>query len=96
MCGVGTCPDSALGGARGMGGTGGFNKVPADAKTDRSLGGHGIGASVGDILAEAALASFFKASGEDLGRAPHAHPSLPEILKEAARAASFRISGREG
>ncbi|WP_366753307.1 hypothetical protein [Thermus scotoductus] len=74
----------------------GASTTPGGPKPDRSLGGHGIGASVGDILAEAALASFFKASGEDLGRAPHAHPSLPEILKEAARAASFRISGREG
>lgn len=45
---------------------------------------HGIGARVGDVLAEAALAIFFKASAEDLGRATHAHPSLSEILKEAA------------
>jgi dihydrolipoamide dehydrogenase len=42
---------------------------------------------VGDVLAEAALAIFFKASAEDLGRAPHHHPSLSEILKEAALAA---------
>ena len=70
-----------------MGETEGFIKDFADAKTDRIPGVHGIGARVGDVLAEAALALFFKASAEDLGRAPHAHPSLSEILKEAALAA---------
>ncbi|GAA6750497.1 dihydrolipoyl dehydrogenase [Thermus antranikianii] len=84
---VGRFPYSASGRARAMGETEGFVKVLAHAKTDRILGVHGIGARVGDVLAEAALAIFFKASAEDLGRAPHAHPSLSEILKEAALAA---------
>ena len=84
---VGKFPYSASGRARAMGETEGFIKVLAHAKTDRILGVHGIGARVGDILAEAALAIFFKASAEDLGRAPHHHPSLSEILKEAALAA---------
>ncbi len=84
---VGRFPYSASGRARAMGETEGFVKVLAHAKTDRILGVHGIGARVGDVLAEAALAIFFKASAEDLGRAPHHHPSLSEILKEAALAA---------
>jgi dihydrolipoamide dehydrogenase len=84
---VGKFPYSASGRARAMGDTEGFIKVLAHAKTDRILGVHGIGARVGDVLAEAALAIFFKASAEDVGRAPHAHPSLSEILKEAALAA---------
>ncbi|MFN4233078.1 dihydrolipoyl dehydrogenase, partial [Thermus sp.] len=84
---VGRFPYSASGRARAMGETEGFVKVLAHAKTDRILGVHGIGARVGDVLAEAALAIFFKASAEDLGRAPHAHPSLSEVLKEAALAA---------
>ena len=84
---VGKFPYSASGRARAMGETEGFIKVLAHAKTDRILGVHGIGARVGDVLAEAALALFFKASAEDLGRAPHAHPALSEILKEAALAA---------
>jgi dihydrolipoamide dehydrogenase len=84
---VGNFPYSASGRARAMGDTEGFIKVLAHAKTDRILGVHGIGARVGDVLAEAALAIFFKASAEDVGRAPHAHPSLSEILKEAALAA---------
>jgi len=84
---VGRFPYAASGRARAMGETEGFIKVLAHAKTDRILGVHGIGARVGDILAEAALAIFFKASAEDVGRAPHHHPSLSEILKEAALAA---------
>jgi dihydrolipoamide dehydrogenase len=84
---VGKFPYAASGRARAMGDTEGFIKVLAHAKTDRILGVHGIGARVGDVLAEAALAIFFKASAEDVGRAPHAHPSLSEILKEAALAA---------
>ncbi|AEV17058.1 Dihydrolipoyl dehydrogenase [Thermus sp. CCB_US3_UF1] len=81
---VGRFPYSANGRARAMGETEGFVKVLAHAQTDRILGVHGIGARVGDVLAEAALAIFFKASAEDVARAPHAHPSLSEILKEAA------------
>jgi dihydrolipoamide dehydrogenase len=84
---VGRFPYAASGRARAMGDTEGFIKVLAHAKTDRILGVHGIGARVGDVLAEAALAIFFKASAEDVGRAPHHHPSLSEILKEAALAA---------
>jgi dihydrolipoamide dehydrogenase len=84
---VGKFPYTASGRARAMGDTEGFIKVLAHAQTDRILGVHGIGARVGDVLAEAALAIFFKASAEDVGRAPHAHPSLSEILKEAALAA---------
>ncbi|KGQ21024.1 dihydrolipoyl dehydrogenase [Thermus filiformis] len=81
---VGKFPYSASGRARAMGETEGFVKVLAHAQTDRILGVHALGARAGDILAEAALAIYFKASAEDLGRAPHAHPSLSEILKEAA------------
>jgi dihydrolipoamide dehydrogenase len=81
---VGKFPYAASGRARAMGDTEGFIKVLAHAQTDRILGVHGIGARVGDVLAEAALAIFFKASAEDVGRAPHHHPSLSEILKEAA------------
>jgi dihydrolipoamide dehydrogenase len=84
---VGRFPYAASGRARAMGDTEGFIKVLAHAQTDRILGVHGIGARVGDVLAEAALAIFFKASAEDVGRAPHHHPSLSEILKEAALAA---------
>ena len=62
-------------------------KVLADAKTDRVLGVHIIGAEAGTMIAEAALAMEFGATAEDIARACHAHPTLTEAIKEAALAA---------
>ena len=80
----GSFPFQANGRARTMGETEGFVKVLAEAKTDRILGVHILGPRAGDLIAEAALAIAFKASAEDVGRTPHAHPTLAEALKEAA------------
>ena len=66
--------------------TEGFVKVLADAKTDRVLGVHIIGAMAGTMIAEAALAMEFGASSEDIAMTCHAHPTHPEALKEAAMA----------
>jgi len=76
----------ANGRAKGMEQTEGFIKVIADAKTDRILGVHIFAAHASDMIAEATLAMEFAASAEDLARAFHAHPTLPEALKEAAMA----------
>jgi dihydrolipoamide dehydrogenase len=83
----GAFPFSANGRARAIGETEGRVKVLADAKTDRLLGVHILGAGAGDLIAEAAVAIAFGASAEDVGRASHAHPSLAETLKQAALAA---------
>jgi dihydrolipoamide dehydrogenase len=83
----GSFPFTANGRARAIGSTEGRVKVLADAKTDRVLGVHIVGASAGDLIAEAAVAMAFGASAEDIGRASHAHPSLAEALKQAALAA---------
>jgi dihydrolipoamide dehydrogenase len=83
---AGKFPFSANARARSTGHTDGFVKVLADAKTDRLLGVHIIGAEAGTIIGEAALAMEFGASSEDLGRTSHAHPTLEEALKEAALA----------
>jgi dihydrolipoamide dehydrogenase len=83
----GTFPFSANGRAKAIGATEGRVKVLADAKTDRLLGVHIVGAAAGDLIAEAAVAIAFGASAEDVARASHAHPSLAEALKEAALAA---------
>jgi dihydrolipoamide dehydrogenase len=64
----------------------GFIKVIGDAKTDRLLGVHILGAHASDVIAEATVAMEFAASCEDVGRSFHAHPTLPEALKEAALA----------
>jgi dihydrolipoamide dehydrogenase len=70
-----------------LGSTEGRVKLLADAKTDRVLGVHIVGAAAGDLIAEAAVAMAFGASAEDIARASHAHPSLSEAVKEAALAA---------
>ena len=81
---VGAFPFIANGRARAIGATDGKAKILADARTDRILGVHIVGARAGDLIAEAATAMAFKASAEDLARACHAHPTLSEVVKEAA------------
>jgi dihydrolipoamide dehydrogenase len=87
---VGRFPLIANGRARGMGETDGMVKVIGDANTDRLLGVHILAPHASDMIAEATLAIEFASSVEDLGRAFHAHPTLPEALKEAALAAEKR------
>ena len=76
----------ANGRARVLGHVDGRVKVLADTQTDRILGVHIIGPRAGDLIAEAAVAIEFGASGEDLARASHAHPTLAEVIKDAALA----------
>jgi dihydrolipoamide dehydrogenase len=76
--------------ARALGHIDGRVKILADAKTDRILGVHIIGPRAGDLIAEAAVAIEFGASGEDLARCSHAHPTLAECVKEAALAVADR------
>jgi dihydrolipoamide dehydrogenase len=85
---IGKFPFTANGRARGMDETEGFVKVIGDAKTDRLLGVHILGADAGNMIAEATLAMEFAASVEDVGHAFHAHPTMPEALREAALAAN--------
>ena len=70
--------------------TDGFVKILADAKTDRVLGVHIVGADAGTMIAEAAIAMEFGASSEDIARTCHAHPTLSEAIKEAALAVDKR------
>jgi dihydrolipoamide dehydrogenase len=87
---VGKFPFTANGRARCNGDTEGFVKILADAKTDRVLGAHVIGADAGTMVAELALAMEYGASSEDIARTCHAHPTLPEAVKEAALAVAKR------
>jgi dihydrolipoamide dehydrogenase len=86
----GVCPYGANGRARTLGEIEGRVKVLADAKTDRVVGVHIIGARAGDLIAEAAAAMEFGASSEDIARCCHAHPTLAEALHEAALAVDGR------
>jgi dihydrolipoamide dehydrogenase len=81
---IGKFPFTANGRARGMDETDGFVKVIGDAKTDRILGVHILGADAGTMIAEATVAMEFASSVEDVGRSFHAHPTTPEALREAA------------
>ncbi len=79
-------PFSANGRAQAAGDTAGFVKLLADARTDRLLGVHILGAKASELLAEAVVAMEFAASSEDLARIMHAHPTLSEALRDAALA----------
>ncbi|MDI3469713.1 MAG: Dihydrolipoamide dehydrogenase of 2-oxoglutarate dehydrogenase [Pseudolabrys sp.] len=87
---VGKFPFTANGRAKVNHTTDGFVKILADAKTDRVLGVHIIGADAGNMIAEAVIAMEFGASSEDIARTCHAHPTLSEAIKEAALAVDKR------
>jgi dihydrolipoamide dehydrogenase len=70
--------------------TDGFVKILADAKSDRVLGVHILGAQAGELIHEAAVLMEFGGSAEDLARTCHAHPTLAEAVKEAAMAVAGR------
>ncbi len=87
---IGRFPFAGNGRARTMSETDGMVKIIADAKTDRVLGVHIVGAGASDLIAEATVAIEFGASAEDIARSVHAHPTLPEALREAALAVDGR------
>jgi len=81
---VGKFPFTANPRAKTIAATEGFVKIIADAKSDRVLGVHIMGAEAGNMIAEAALAIEFGASSEDIARTSHAHPTLSEAVRQAA------------
>ncbi len=87
---TGKFPFTANGRARAQNNTEGFVKILADKATDRVLGVHMIGPSVGELTGEMALAIEFGASSEDIARTCHAHPTLTEAVREAALAVDGR------
>lgn len=87
---AGKFPFTANGRAKVNRTTAGFVKILADAKTDRVLGVHMIGANAGEMIAEAAVLMEFGGSAEDLARTCHAHPTLTEAVKEAALSVAKR------
>jgi len=81
---VGKFPFTANARAKTIAATDGFAKVIADAKTDRVLGVHIMGANAGEMISEAALAIEFGAASEDIARTSHPHPTLSEAIRQAA------------
>ena len=62
----------------------GFVKVLADAQTDRILGVHMMGPSVGEMIGEYCVAMEFGGASEDVARTCHPHPTRSEALRQAA------------
>lgn len=87
---VGKFPFTANGRARAINMTDGLVKILADAKTDRVLGCHILGAEAGTLIHEVAIAMAFGASAEDIAMTCHGHPTLNEAVKEAALAVHGR------
>jgi dihydrolipoyl dehydrogenase len=87
---VGKFPFTANGRAKVNLETEGFVKILADARTDRVLGVHILGADAGNMIAEAAVAMELGAAAEDIARTCHPHPTLTEAVKEAAMAVNKR------
>src|SRR5262245_17440354 len=87
---VGKFPFTANGRAKANLQTEGLVKILADAKTDRVLGVHIVGADAGNMIAEAAVAMEFGAAAEDIARTCHPHPTFTEAVREAALAVDKR------
>jgi dihydrolipoamide dehydrogenase len=83
---VGSYPFTGAGRARCMGAVDGFVKLIANAKSDRVLGVHIVGARAADMIAECTLALELGAGSEDIARTVHGHPTFAEALQEAAMA----------
>jgi len=61
----------------------GMVKVLSDAKTDRLLGMHIVGAGAGEMIIEGVIGLEYEASSEDIARTCHPHPTFSEAVKEA-------------
>ncbi|MGL1833408.1 dihydrolipoyl dehydrogenase [Rhodocyclaceae bacterium SMB388] len=83
---AGKIPFAFNGRAMGMAAPEGFVKMLSDAKTDRILGVHIVGANASEMIAEAVVAMEFAGSSEDLARICHAHPTMSEVVHESGLA----------
>lgn len=84
---IGRFPYRPLGKAMAVGETEGLVKLIFDERYGELLGAHILGADATELIAEAVLARKLEATGPDLFRTMHAHPTLSEAIMEAAAAA---------
>lgn len=84
---IGKFPFSASGKAKAAGHPEGFVKLIIDAKYGEILGAHMIGHGVTDMIAEIVLARRLEATGMDLVKTVHPHPTMSEAVMEAAAVA---------
>ncbi|MDR0385472.1 MAG: dihydrolipoyl dehydrogenase [Prevotellaceae bacterium] len=83
---TGKFPYSASGKAATAGNRDGFVKLVIDEKTDKLLGAHLIGLGVTEIIAELTLALRLNATGKQIMKTMHPHPTMSEAVAEAAAA----------
>ena len=83
---IGSFPFRGLGKSHAMGKITGMAKIIADAKTDRLLGMHIMGAHASDLVHEGAVLMKMGGTVHDLGETIHSHPTLSEAVMEAAHA----------
>ncbi|MBN1351093.1 dihydrolipoyl dehydrogenase [candidate division KSB1 bacterium] len=84
---IGRYPFLANGKALALGENQGMVKLIFDSKNNTLLGAHIVGAEATELLAELVTARSLKATGRDLFKTIHAHPTLSEGIMEAAAAA---------
>ncbi len=81
---VGKFPFSASGKASAAGAKEGFVKLIFDAKYGEFLGAHMIGHNVTEMLAEVVTARKLEATGHEIIKSIHPHPTMSEAVMEAA------------
>ena len=81
---VGKFPFSASGKASAAGAKDGFVKVIFDAKYGEFLGAHMIGHNVTEMIAEVVTARKLEATGHEIIKSVHPHPTMSEAVMEAA------------
>jgi dihydrolipoamide dehydrogenase len=81
---VGKFPFSASGKASAAGSKDGFVKLIFDAKYGEFLGAHMLGNNVTELIAEVVTARKLEATGHEIIKSVHPHPTMSEAVMEAA------------
>ncbi len=84
---VGKFPFAASGKAKAAGASDGFIKLLFDEKYGEILGAHMIGANVTEMIAEIVTLRKLEATGHEIIKSVHPHPTMSEAIMEAAAAA---------
>jgi dihydrolipoamide dehydrogenase len=81
---IGRFPFSASGKASAAGAKEGFVKLIFDAKYGEILGAHMLGHNVTEMIAEIVTARKLEATGHEIIKSVHPHPTMSEAIMEAA------------
>jgi len=88
---TGKFPFTASGKAAAAGDKDGFVKLIIDAKTDKVLGVHMIGANVTEMVSGIVVARNLGVKASDLMHSIHPHPTMSEAIMEAAAASHGEV-----